>query len=131
MVAANVSAIPRGGDPATSVAAYLGSSAEPGGNTWQVELQPLGKGVDALRPLLLHWLFDQHLGVPAGHEAEIWEAKQQNCVNTLLSLLNGQPHRVWKVEARPPDGTFYDLVWDDFLLERGNRLFLLHLGMSD
>jgi hypothetical protein len=91
----------------------------------------LGEGVEGLRPLLLHWLFDQHLGVPAEHDAEIWQVKQENCVNTLLSLLNDQPHRVWMVEARPPDGTFYDLVWDDFLLECGDRLFLLHLGMSD
>jgi hypothetical protein len=127
--------VPSRGDPARSVAAYLGSSPEPGGGTWHVEVQPLAEGMEALRPLLVRWLFDNHLGLPAGHEPEIWQAKQENCVNTLLSLLQdlcgGQPPRVWKVEARPPEGTFYDLVWDDFLLESGDRLFLLHLGMSD
>jgi hypothetical protein len=127
--------VPRRGDPAGSVAAYLTSSVESGGSTWQVELQPLGEGVEALRPFLVRWLFDEHLGLPAGHEPEIWQVKQENCVNTLLSLLNdllgGQPPRVWKVEARPPDDTFYDLVWDDLLLEGGTGLFLLHLGMSD
>ena len=116
--------VPIRGDPATSVAEYLGTSAEPG---WQVELRSLGEGLEGLRPLL----FDQHLNLPAGHEPELWQVKQENCVNTLLSLLNDQPPQVWKVEARPPDGTFYDLVWDDFLLECGDRLFLLHLGMSD
>jgi hypothetical protein len=35
------------------------------------------------------------------------------------------------VDAHPTDGGFYELVWDDLLLERGEELLLLHLGMSD
>ena len=48
----------------------------------------------------------------------------------LTGLFGGQVPRVWKVDALPPDGGCYELVWDDVVLERGEEVLLLHLGMS-
>ncbi len=131
----DLEAVPRQGDLASSVRAHFCSYPGSGPGSWAVDLRPLDDGLEALRPVLLRWLFGEHLGLPAGHEPAIWSSKQENCVNKLLSLLKdlagGAQVRVWNVDARPTDGGFYELVWDDLLLESGEKLLLLHLGMSD
>jgi hypothetical protein len=131
----DLEAVPWRGDPTTSVRDHFCSYPGSGPGSWAVDLQPFEGGAEGLKPLLLRWLFDEHLGVPRGQEPAIWQGKQENCVNELLSLLNelfgGQQPRVWKVDAQPTDGRFYELVWDGVLFEKEQQLFLLHLGMSD
>ena len=127
--------VPWKGGLAASVQAHFCSYPGSQEGSCEVRIRPAEVGVDVLGPLLRRWLFDKHFGMPAGNDANLWQFKKEACVqeflDTLTGVFGGQAPRVRKVDAHPSDGGFYELVWDDVLLENGEELLLLHLGMSD
>ncbi len=131
----DVEAVAWKGDLLTSVRGHFCSYSGSTDDAWAVSMRPVEEGTEALSPLLHRWLFDRHLGAPEGNDAELWRSKMDACVREFLDMLTGlfggRPPRAWKVDARPTDGSFYELVWDDIVLESGEQILLLHVGMSD
>jgi hypothetical protein len=131
----DVEVVPWKGGLTASVRAHFCSYPGSQEASWEVSILPAEEGMDVLGPLLQRWLFDRRFGVPAGNDANLGQFKKDACVQEFLDLLTGlfvgHAPRVWKVDARPTGGGFYELVWDDVLLENGEELLLLHLGMSD
>lgn len=78
-----------------------------------------------LRSTLEEWLFINCSNVLRRPD------NQSHYYDALLRMIYqvAKPRRVWQVDIVPT--TWYAAAWDDFAFEGRDRVFMLHLGVSD
>jgi hypothetical protein len=109
------------GTAQATLEAYYADSAE------MLTLSPLPKWRDTIQPTLEIWLFDNLL-LPT-FSKKYWFPIVKDLVDKIEQLV--QPTAAWQINIQIKEGSFYELLWEDFALENEQAVFLLHLGSSD
>ena len=124
--------LPCSGDVSSSLAplfsgvdVYTGKSY--GIDEWSLRLEPVGDDVEKLlRPVLMNWLF----GLPS--DLHLADSDAKSAVIDQLCLLMIETFgccAIHEVFVTPP--CWYEACWQDFAFVAEDRLWFLHLGVSD
>jgi hypothetical protein len=129
--------IPRSGNVEQSLLAhfqgikgYIGDGNVCAEGGWRLSLEAVDDWRERLRHLLSEWTFGEHF--PELLDGQLFV--KRNTTEWLLSefdVLCGQSSAVGWILTVESERVFYDLIYEDFVLESNGHLYLLHLGFTD
>lgn len=102
------------------------SAREANAKDWGIEVEEcLGKWEDVIRPGAQKWFFDGRFSPRADQH------KADSVIDTFIDLLRQDTKAEWlyRLSITPP--VFYQILWDDYVLESGQQRWILHFGLSD
>jgi hypothetical protein len=122
------------GDLLASLEAHL--DRLPGSHPhWQLTTEKMPKGVEGLRPVLESWFFGATFGGVSGMAPQIALDCRRTSVGQLLRFLadffGGEHPRVWRAYLHAPEEPADSSTADNFILERQQHVYWLHLDCSE